>query len=509
MILTGDAILDDIRFLSIESGKSFVSFSPPLAPGEIRNFLNSIDEDSLSQPAREAYYRLLKKLTPKTPLSYNSKIFSAFLNVNFALEGKTSFNSDISWYPRYPEKLPLFSFPIRLFFSDYVQLYIEPGKAETPAESGYTNIPSDFDSEYWPVRSFAAAGDSWWNFQIGRDRLFWGSSHTGSLTFSDNATLFDFARLSFFAPYVKYSLIINQLPLELKNNLFHGSPPAGWDDNITRTTERYFYLHRLDVSLFERVTIGVMEGVMVGNSSIELRYLNPLLIFHSLYTWHEYDNWLSDDAERSHMTGSFFSVELNWNIVKSLAIYGQFLMNEFALESEIDESFQEPPNEMGWLAGIHFTHSFNTWASIFYIEFIYTDPYLYILSSPFASIIQENWGYKYIGYPRDTMTVSAGADFFNNDNLIISGSFSWISSGEHNKYDLKWDWERTRRAWDESTPSGIAENKFILCLGTKWKILPYLILRANIAGIVSLNNNHDSGVNAIGGQASLSLSFQY
>jgi len=161
------------------------------------------------------------------------------------------------------------------------------------------------------------------------------------------------------------------------------------------------------------------------------------------------------------------------------------------------------------LAGIHFAHSFKEWGSIFFLEFIYTDPYLYILSSPYASFIQQDWDYKFIGYPRDTISLSAGVEFFNKNNLSFSGSFSWISSGEHNKDGLKWDWEQSQQAWDEKTPSGIAENKFILCFGTKWKPLPYLVLKANINGIISLNNKHNAGVDAKGGQASLSVSLNY
>jgi len=508
MILTGEEVLDDIRYLSLESGKSFLSFSPPLAPAEVRNFLDSIDESALSQPAKDAYYRILNRLTPKARLSFTYKSFTASLNAILTVEGRTGFNPDISWYPRYPENVPLFSFAFRFFFTDYVQLYIEPGKSAPPYEFGYTNIPEDFSTQYWPVRSFGAAGGSWWNFHIGRDRLFWGTSHTGSLTFSDNNALFDFARLSFFLPSIKYSLIINQLPLKLKDNLF-SNPPDKWEENLMRSNERYFYLHRIDATFFERVNFSAIEGVMVGNSSIELRYLNPLIIFHSLYSWGDYDFWIPDKEKRSHMNGSFFSVELNWNIVKSLAVYGQFVMNEYAVQAEIDAGVIPPPNELGYLAGIHFAHSFKEWGSIFFLEFIYTDPYLYILSSPYASFIQQDWDYKFIGYPRDTISLSAGVEFFNKNNLSFSGSFSWISSGEHNKDGLKWDWEQSQQAWDEKTPSGIAENKFILCFGTKWKPLPYLVLKANINGIISLNNKHNAGVDAKGGQASLSVSLNY
>ena len=526
MILTGDPVLEDLRVLSLESGKPFLSFTPPLSPAELRNFIDTIDESALSQPATEAYYRVLKRLQPQTPLSFSQGIFTGFLNVNAALEGKVRFNSDISWYPRYPKITPFLSFPLRLSFADYVQLYIEPNIAVKPARYGEgigdVNIPLDvyhFTAPYLPWRAFAAAGGPWWNFQLGRDRLYWGTSQTGSLTFSDNFPYFDFARLSLFSSSVKYSIIVNQLPLELSSDLFPlpGEPayPGGWDDpeNLRRTTQRYYYLHRLDFSLFNRVSIGIMEGLMVGNSPIEIRYLNPLVIFHSLFSWRDYDKWepaARDNPGRGDMNGSFLSLEINWNIIEPLSFYGQFSMNEFALPAELNDQPNQPPNAFGFIAGLQLTKAFNTWGSVFFLEFIYTDPYLSILSTPFASFIHvDDQGKYFIGYPRDTIAVTLGTRFFNRDTLSFSGRFSWISSGEHNRDELKWDWRMSPETRNERTPSGTAENKLVLSLAAQWKPFSYLSLKGEITGIVSLNNNHNPGINETGGQASLCVGFHY
>ena len=371
-----------------------------------------------------------------------------------------------------------------------------------------------------PVRLFAAVGRDWCSFQIGRDRLFWGSAFTGSLTFSDNSQYFDFARFSVFSQVFKYSFIVNQLPLTLRRELFYPNNDiisTWWDDpaNRTRTMHRYYYLQRIDVTFFNRVNIGIMEGVMVGNSPLELRYLNPLRVFHSLFSWENYDKWQPPPVYEGwvpgDMIGSIFSLELNWNIIQNFTFYGQFVMNEYAERGERQRNPNQPPNALGYLAGLQFARPFNAWASIFYLEFIYTDPYLSILSSPFGSFIQQNrYGqYYYIGYTRDTIALTFGANFFKNDLLNISPTFSWISTGEHNKHGLIWDWERSSEAFNESTPTGIAENKFIFTLGTGWKPHPFLILNASFTGIFSANNKHISGDNAIGGQASFSVSFRY
>jgi len=519
MILTGDPVLEDIRYLSLETRRPFLSFSPPLAPGEIEKFLYSIDSDMLSQPAKDAYYRIYERLNPKARLSYSNEIFTVLLNTNITLEGKARFNEDIPFYKENNHIVPFLSFPVRLFCSSFLQLYVEPSAAVRPGNYGkdtlHFNVPSGYDNynESMPLRAFAAAGGSFWNFQIGRDRLYWGTGHTGSLTFSDNSQYSDFARLSIFSSTIKYSVIINQLSLTLNDNLFTDAP-EGLNGTNSRSVNRYYYLHRLDFILFNRVSIGIMEGVMVGNSSIELRYLNPLILFHSLFSWEDYDLW--DPGMKKNdtgfMNGSILSIELSWNIIRNLSVYGQFVLNDFSTSEELKEDEEKlRPNGIGYMAGVQYNRSFNTWGSIYFLEFFYTDPYLNLLSTPFASFIQMDRfkNYYYLGYPRDTIALSFGTVFFNKDTLSFSGRLSWISSGEHNRGGLIWNWQSGKKAFNESTPTGIAENKYIFSIGTAWKPNLFLTLKTEITGIISHNNNHESGKNAAGGQVLISAGFQY
>ena len=538
MILVGDPVLEDLRFLSLNSGRPFLSFSPPLAPGEIRNFLDSIDAGRLSAPAREAYYRVRRRLVPQANISTSHGVFTSLFNINSTIKARARFNPDVDEYPQNPNIKPFLAIPVRLFFSNNLQFFVEPSVTMRPTEYRLDtfdfNIPTSYDTyeETMPLRAFAAAGGDWWNFQIGRDRLFWGTGHTGSLMFSDNSQNFTFARFSVFAPMFKYSLIVNQMPLRLTRRHLHPywdidsehwEMTDGWNSlpsNLIRSNQRYFYLHRIDFTLFNRVSIGIMEGVMVGNSPIELRYLTPLMIFHSLFSWEYYDRWeppYYGEHWRRHgtgndVTGSIFSIEVNWNIVRNLAVYGQFVMNEFATPGERRSNPDQPPNALGYMAGIQFARSFTTWASIFFLEFIYTDPYLGILSSPFASFIQQNrYGQiYYIGFQRYTIALTLGANFFNSGTLNFFSNFSWIVTGEHNKFDrIIWNWQRSPEAAGETTPSGVPEHKFILSVGAGWRPVPWLALNTELTGIVAHNNNHVSGSRALGGQVSFSVSFQY
>ena len=521
MILVGDPTLDDLRYLSLESGKPFLSFTPPLSSYEIEQYLSSLDISLLTPPAREAYDRIVSRFNPESRVNFSIEYFDFHLNLNSTLELTTRFNSDISWEPIRTRPPAFVSLPMSLFFGNSVLLYIEPAIALSPQyymndlhmKNAGINIPLEvnkFDLST-PNRAFIAVGGPWWSFQLGRDRLSFGTGQTGNLNISDNPDYHDFARLSLFSRVIKYSVLVSQMPLDIRN-LMEVPPGAEY----TRTMHRYYYLHRLDLNLFNRLSVGIMEGALIGNSPLELRFLNPLIIFHQLYSWWNYDYWRAAN-DRGHNVGSSLSIELNWNIIESLAFYGQFFLNEYSTSHEAKLIPVQPPNGLGYLGGLRYTHSFDTWVSSYFLEFIYTDPYLYMTSTPFASFIHMRYysmaanriQYTHLGYARDTIALTLGADFYNRDRLNLGGVFSWISRGEHNKDGLKWTWEESEAAFMESTPTGIAENRFIFSFTAGWRVNQYLVLNGSLAGIFTGNNRHESGSGAAGGQAALSLNFSY
>ncbi|MCL2184461.1 MAG: hypothetical protein FWB86_01215 [Treponema sp.] len=516
MILVGDPVIEDIRFLSLESGRSFLSFTPPFAPHEVENFINRIDTETLSPPAREAYNRIRKRLTPSAPLSLVWHNFSFFLNVNTTVEFKARFNNDIDWRPEYARAPSMLSVPFRFFFSDSLMLYFDPA-VSIDLQDYYTNNHFSNNLVFFggnnihgnsPFRTFIAIGGSWWNFQLGRDRLSTGTGISGNLSISDNPPFYEFMRVSFFSDYLKYSLTVNQNPLRVNKALYPNVDDN--DERMRMTTQRHFYLHRVDFNIFNILSVGISEGVMAGNSALELRYLNPLMIIHNAMTWRDYDIWAGFDD--GHMNGHFFTAEINWNIIKSLSAYGQFSMTQLAVGPEYGRE-DEYPNAIGLMFGLQYSRSIKSWGSIFYLEWILTSPFLYINQSPFASLIymhshlfvSEKMYYYYFSYPRDTLSVSAGARFFNGTTLDIKGEFSWIARGEHGGNLIVWDLEKDH-SW---APSGIPENNFILSVGADWKLFSFLTFSVSIIGIYSQNRNNIKGSNEIGGQVSVSVNFYY
>jgi hypothetical protein len=525
MFSAGDPILEDIRFLAREMGRSLTSFTPPLSRDEVSLFLSELDEETLSSAGRDAYNRIYSALTPKTLLS--SGFFSLSARAVLTSETRARTNADVAWEQfsyRFKDEPSLLSIPVNLFFGSAVQLFIESSLTRDPSafnEVGAifgTNAP--YKPEYFdlniPLRAFLAMGGPWWNFEIGRDRVSFGAGRTGNMAVSDTPDYYDMARLSLFSSVFKYSLLISQTPLQLFGSddsllAYNANTPDFDNGGLMETTNRYLYLHRLDIRLFKRVSLALTEGVMVGNSPLELRFVNPLTVFHSFFSWRDYPEW-NPGADRSSMSGSLFSFDVDWAILPCLAFYGQFVMNELSTQYEADNYPEtQAPNATGYLVGLEFVYDLAGWRAVFWGEFMYADPFLYILSSPFASFIwmrrlaevgNKPLRYTWFGHPegRDTLLFAVGSSFVK-DKMGFSVDAVFALKGERT---IQWDWGMGEGYNDQNTPSGVAEKRLSLVFGSTWRVLPYLTVSGRIGGAYIFNAVHRHGRDEYGGFFTLS-----
>ncbi|MDL2229823.1 capsule assembly Wzi family protein [Treponema sp. OttesenSCG-928-L16] len=487
MISAGDPVLEDIRFLVRQGGRSFRSLTPPLSRDEVMQIMDDIDPALLNGAGREAYGRITDALNPGMRLK--DGFFNLSFQVSAALEGRFRTNPDIPWTKKDNESNPVLSLPVGLYFSDVFSAYFEPFLGSDPSyyddgDSHWgTNIPyktDRFDLNF-PLRAYIAAGGEWWNFQLGRDRLSFGAGNTGSLSISDTPDYYDFARLSLFSPNFKYSILISQMPMSISDL---GIDPAVYDpaadpDTLHSTNQRYLYLHRLDFRLFKKLSIGISEAIMVGDSSLELRYLNPVSIFHSMFAWRDYGKWGKKDGD---MVGSMLSLDAEWAIIPSLAAYFQFVMNEFSTQYELKNwPDTQSPRGLGFLGGLEYVRNIGGWGAAFFAEALYTDPYLYVLSSPFASYIwmrrlsdlgSKDLRYQWIGHSegRDTIMFTLGGRLFK-EKWEFDMDISFALKGEHG---LSWDWQTGKGYSDQSTPNGTAEKRLRTSAEATWKPLPML-----------------------------------
>jgi hypothetical protein len=186
------------------------------------------------------------------------------------------------------------------------------------------------------------------------------------------------------------------------------------------------------------------------------------------------------------------------------------MMNEIAFVTEKDDPNIQP-NAMGWMLGIEYARAWRRWALSLYLEGLYTDPYLYIMESPFASFItmrrlsqsvkpefgagrqyaNEKLRYQWIGHSegRDTIMGALGASLYN-DKLSLAFETSFARKGEH---DINWDWEDGAEAYDERTPTGTPLNRLIFSIESIWQAADFISIQSYAAQSLYWNFNHQRG----------------
>ena len=512
-----DPVLGDLRLLSRESGKSLLSLTPPLSSAEIRNLLGAIDAETLSPSGLAAYGRVLAFLRPPAVLADGALGFS--VRPTAVLEGRVRSNPDTGWSAEEsdsssPLKLPLeFFFEESLYAVGDLEIRTDPSYYDQDGDYWGTNLPAAADrlDLNIPLRALVSAGGLWWNAQFGRGALSFGSAFTGNLAISDGPDYHDYARFSVFSPNFKYSMLISHLPLSVEGlgpNYAATYPAAA----LTETTQRYLYYHRWDVRLYERFSFSVGEGALVGNSPLELRFLNPLSIYHGLFAWLDYPQSAGD------LVGSLLSLEFDYAPFPRLALYGQFVMNEFQTAYEKDKWPDDArPNGLGYLAGAAWTTFLKSLRVDFSAEAVYADPYLYELSSPFASYIWmrrlsalsgKEPRYAWIGHPegRDFALFALRADLSGDR----PGDRGWTGTRLEISYKLQgeramaWDWSAGPVSSKETAPTGTPERRLVASASTAWSPSARVSLGFRFAGILIQDARHVEGKTELGAETGFS-----
>jgi hypothetical protein len=512
MVSAGDPVLEDIRYVAREAGVSILSFTPPLSRDEINNILAPVEPEKLPLPARQAFRRIQERLDP--PMRLREDFFSLSFHAIAQAGAGFRTNTEMPWLRGDFQRPAFLRLPLDFYFADFAQLNLEPSATLDPAfnerDGNFeTNVPWQAEriDMFFPFRAFAAVGGKWWNVQFGRDQITFGTAHTGNLLLSGTPDYYDFARLSLFSRRFKYSALVIQNPLFLSEKFYDG---PGTDEVYL---QRHVYIHRIDFMLFDKLSVGVTEGLSVGNAPLEIRYLNPLILLHNFMSGDDYD---PAPGKYNEMNSSIFSVELNWTPAPALSFYAQLALDEFTTpwETESDADNRTPEGK-GYLVGVEYSHTLGEWGAQVYGEAAYLDPYIYVDNSPWAAFVWSRrmnrksmeFRYRWLGHPegRDVIVFAAGSRFSKNDSLAFSAGLSFTIHGEHG---LFWDWGRGDRYADETTPTGTPERRLAATLGVAWKPVPAVTLSAEIGGGVLFDARHSSG-NEYGAEAGLSVKYVF
>ena len=463
-----------LQWLAVEAGQALPSGTGPFSVAELHMELQRIDVLRLSAVGRERYRWLQQRLSPadireRAAVVQPDFAFSAGLDVNVELYLNS--NNEVP-YREYRERqrLPFLSIPLEAWAGNHGYGIIDidlrkfppaPGGVLTSEPDPWTNVVftdvNSIDIEF-PSRAFLAVGGDFWNLQFGRDDLRWGNGHTGSLYLGDSVREYDFARLSAFWRVFKYSTVWigmdgNLTPAEEADLAAADSDPdfrSKYED-IT-DLHRSFLAHRFEVRAWDRVNFIATQGIMYGGRNMELRYLNPMMLYHNLYT-----NPLPGNA---HM-----SFEIEATLRPGLVAYAHLAPDQWSSPLEDGDYTVNEPNAVAYMAGIRWLKPLDHGFVQTIGEAVFVDPWMYIHNRGHTSItyrrriatehFRDGGGRTWLEEPLGYYTGNDSAVIFLESRYVEPGR--WFS-GVRGRLEVRGERQITDTLPDRDEPNMLPED---------------------------------------------------
>ena len=213
------------------------------------------------------------------------------------------------------------------------------------------------------TEAYLRADVDWFNIEFGRERFMVGTGYADRLLLSDNAPEFDAIRIDAHYKSVRFVYIHGSLVED--STIF----------SLSRFVEnKYFALHRVQLSFFDRLNLGLSEMIVYHRASPEFAYLNPINFYKSgehaagdrdnaflnldfelfpLSGYKMYGTWLIDDIDFSKIGTGWWGNEFGWQ--GGVYAAGPFGLSN--LDVDVEYTRLEPSVYSNRTAGDAYTHS--------------------------------------------------------------------------------------------------------------------------------------------------------
>jgi hypothetical protein len=438
----GDWAYDAIAILSREQGKVFFIDSR-VTVAQMEKYLEEIDIDSLSESGLVIYDRLAAYLKSEPSKNLQSDALSIWFDVSLQPEAYYKSNENNLWIFNDHARSPILQLPWGFSLGPWItaemELYFGQNEYAATLHDNYVNIPLDPVAQadiHFPRRAYVSVGSpiseaSGVNLAIGIGDNFYGRTRTGSIIISEYLERTIYAQASIYSPFLKYTAQVLQYEVN-----------------------KYQYMHYIQIRPHRTFSFSVAEGVMV-NAPLELRFLNPFIIFHSYESYKTYDKYNEDlgykedskeddtpfDPNGHSRIGSYLGVKLEYQPINNFRFYGLFVMDVLNLPMKKTHWMEGLyPDAIGFQAGTEFSFPVNGGYWEFGLEGVYTYPYLYIMWGKGWSFYKEvpeldtmepplrYWTGTPFG--PDTIAGTLWAGFRSSTNWYSGFSFTFSAQGE-------------------------------------------------------------------------------
>ncbi len=224
-----------------------------------------------------------------------------------------------------------------------------------PVLRGNNKLKEGKSTNFDFAEAYLRADLNWFNLEFGKERTLIGTGYSDRLLLSDNAPAFDFLKIDAHYKSLKYVFLHGSLVSD--STFFEwiraGEPPG---------SHKYLVLHRLQLSLFEKLNVGLSEMTIYQRFSPEFAYLNPINFYKSA------EHALGD------RDNSFITVDLELFPMSNYKLYGTLLIDDVDF-GKLGTGWWG--NELGWQGGLFVAEPMGLQNTDAVVEYTRIEPYVY------------------------------------------------------------------------------------------------------------------------------------
>ncbi|WP_418264767.1 gliding motility protein RemB [Flavobacterium faecale] len=260
-------------------------------------------------------------------------------------------------------------------FSDYFNRYAESMKPAggNPAIIPGVGISKDFktDSYDFPMAeaNLTFTPNKFIDLQLGYGRNFIGDGYR-SLLETDGASPYPYFKINTNFWKIKYT------------NTYMWLKDVRPEVTIERTyATKFMANHYLSWNVSNRLNLGFFESVIWTNTNdrgFDASFVNPIVFYRSV-------EFASSARTGNALLG--MTAKYKWN--NSINLYGQFLLDEFAL-GDIKEGNNSWRNKYGYQLGAKYYNAFKIDNLLLQLEYNHVRPYVYSHSDPITNYGHNN-----------------------------------------------------------------------------------------------------------------------
>ncbi len=483
LVPASSIVYEYLRVLTAEQKEIPRIAEKPASKAMILDTLEQVEYNDLAPSSKRIYEELLHELKPRP---FYSEPEGMALDVEAEINLETYYQGDYKkteWQQQDSSRLPFLNFPVEGWFSHslYARFDLTMRKVPflyevSPSHDGrWINVPvnmAQLDYQF-PPSAYIAAGGPHWGVQLGRDTLSYGSGRTGNFLISDEIPYFNFVRAR--TDWDAFSFFYTAIDLEPRD--------------AEQSDQRYLFSHGFMLNFIPRLRITIKESSLLADKEPSLTYINPLYMFH---------NWYLESSN------SILTVDAELNLMKGVNLYGVLAVDQ--LKTFFEQMFYSDnytPDAFGYLLGTEVSLPFSEGYWLGNIEWVYTNPWLYIHEENNADLvwtgnIESNVDGAFtktmpLGYPSgpDSMLLHSSLSYMKPRFYRLGGGYSFQLKGEQS---IDTEWDDTKEAFMRTTPTGTAETTHALWCNLTWYPRVFTPLKEIGTGLTYLFTRNEKNI---------------